>query len=65
MQTERSLEQMNAAQQKTIIDLTTQVKELKLWEQFAAHLVNNCVGLTVTPENLEQWMADCQKRKTK
>lgn len=57
-ETHRTLEQMNAAQQKTILELTNKIKELKLWEKFAAHLINNCVGQTVTPENLEKWLAE-------
>lgn len=60
----RTLEQMNAAQQRTIIELTARIKELELWERFAAHLVNNCVGQPVTPENLEAWMAELTKGKS-
>lgn len=52
------------AQQRTIVDATKRIKDLELWEKFAAHLVNHCVGQTITPENLEQWMEDCQKRRT-
>lgn len=54
----RTLEQMNAAQQKTIIELTGRVKELERWERFAAYLVNNCIGQKVTEESLEQWLAN-------
>lgn len=60
---ERTLEQMNAAQQRTILQQTDRIKELEQWEKFAAHLVNNCIGQTVSPENLEQWLADSQKPK--
>jgi len=52
------------AQQRTIVDATQRIKELELWEKFAAHLVNNCIGQKITPENLEKWMEDCQKRRT-
>lgn len=61
METTRTLEQMNEAQRKTIVELTAKVKELKLWEKFAAHLINNCTDQTVTPANLEKWLEDCQK----
>lgn len=60
-ETSRTLEQMNAAQQKTILELTQKVKELKVWEKFAAHLINHCADQTVTPENLEKWLEECQK----
>ena len=54
----RTLEQMNAAQQKTIIELTNRVKELEKWERFAAYLVNNCEGQVITMESLEKWLAE-------
>ena len=57
-ETHRTLEQMNEAQRKTIVELTAKVKELGMWERFAAHLVNNCVGETITVEKLEQWLAE-------
>lgn len=58
MQTERTLEQMNAAQLKTIQELTQRVKDLEIWERFAAYLLQTCDGQTITPENLAGWM-DC------
>lgn len=61
METSRTLEQMNAAQQKTILELTARVNELKLWEKFAAHLINKCTDQIVTPDNLEKWLEECQK----
>lgn len=54
----RTLEQMNEAQRKTIVELTAKVKELGMWEKFAAHLVNNCIGETITVEKLEKWLAE-------
>lgn len=51
------------AQQRTIVAATQRIKDLELWEKFAAHLLNNCVGQTITPEKLEEWLEDCQKRK--
>lgn len=57
-ETHRTLEQMNEAQRKTIVELTAKVKELGMWERFAAHLVNNCVGETITVEKLEKWLAE-------
>lgn len=59
--THRTLEQMNEAQRKTIVELTTKVKELGVWERFAEHLINNCIGQTVTEETLEQWLNQVQK----
>lgn len=56
----RTLEQMNAAQQRTILQQVERIKELQVWERFAAHLINNCVGQTITPELLEQWLAEVQ-----
>ena len=56
----RTLEQMNSAQQKTIIELTARIKELELWEKFAAHLVNNCVGQTITEESLDHWLKEAK-----
>lgn len=60
METSRTLEQMNEAQRKTIVELTTKVKELGLWERFAAHLINNCLGETITEAKLEQWLKEAQ-----
>ena len=56
----RTLEQMNAAQQRTITELTFRVKELEKWERFAAYLVNNCIGKQVTEESLEQWLSEAK-----
>lgn len=62
-ETSRTLEQMNAAQQRTILQQVDRIKELEQWEKFAAHLVNNCIGETVTPEKLEQWLLESQTPK--
>lgn len=64
METSRTLEQMNEAQRKTIVELTQKVKDLSQWERFAAHLVNNCMGQTVTEENLEAWLAAAQGKQS-
>lgn len=61
METSRTLEQMNEAQRKTIVELTAKVKELGLWERFAAHLINSCIGETITEAKLEQWLKAVQK----
>lgn len=63
-ETTNTLEERNASQKRTIEKQVERIKELELWEKFAAHLVNKCIGQTITPENLEQWMEDCQKRRT-
>lgn len=57
----RTLEQMNEAQRKTIVELTARVKELGVWERFASHLINNCIGQVITEEALEQWLSQVQK----
>lgn len=59
-ETHRTLEQMNEAQRKTIVELTAKVKELGLWERFAAHLINNCLGQTITEKSLEAWLKEVQ-----
>lgn len=59
----RTLEQMNAAQQRTIEKQVDRIKELEQWEKFAAHLINHCVGQTVTPESLEKWLHESQTPK--
>ena len=64
MEKTNTLEERNASQKRTIEKQVDRIKELELWEKFAAHLVNKCIGQTITPENLEQWMEDCQKRRT-
>lgn len=58
-----TLQERNDSQKRTIEKQVARIKELELWEKFAAHLINHCIGQTVTPENLEQWMEDCQKRR--
>lgn len=63
-ETHRTLEQMNAAQLRTIQQQVERIKELELWEKFASHLVNNCIGQTVTPENLELWLSELTKGKS-
>jgi len=60
-ETHRTLEQMNDAQRKTIESLTAKVKELGVWERFAAHLINNCIGEKVTEAKLEEWLNAAQK----
>ena len=60
----RTLEQMNAAQQRAIIEMSGRIKEMELWERFAAHLLNNCEGQIVTPENLELWLSQLTKGKS-
>lgn len=61
----RTLEQMNAAQQRTIIEQTGRIKELEQWEKFASFLINNCIGQTVTEANLQTWLEDAQKNPLK
>lgn len=56
MQTERSLEQMNAAQLKTIQELTQKVKDLEIWERFVGYLLDSCEGQTISEESLQAWM---------
>ena len=56
MQTERTLEQMNAAQLKTIQELTQKVKDLEIWERFVGYLLDSCEGQTITEEGLQAWM---------
>lgn len=62
-ETSRTLEQMNAAQQRTILQQVDRIKELEQWEKFAAYLVNDCVGQTVTIESLEKWLLESQTPK--
>lgn len=56
MQTERTLEQMNAAQLKTIQELTQKVKDLEIWERFVGYLLDSCEGQTISEEGLQAWM---------
>jgi hypothetical protein len=44
------------ATDKEIRDLRNKVAELGIWEKFASHLANECVGQTVTEENLDTWV---------
>lgn len=59
----RTLEQMNAAQQKTIIQQCERIKELEIWERFASDLINKHLGEKITEENLEQWLVAAQTRR--
>lgn len=59
----RTLEQMNAAQQRTIVEQVGRIKELEQWEKFAAYLINNCLDQKVTPENLEKWLLESKTPK--
>lgn len=62
-ETTNTMAERNAGQAITIGKQAQRIKELELWERFASHLINNCIGQTVTPENLELWLADATKRK--
>lgn len=62
-QTERTLEQMNTAQLRTIVEQTDRIKELEQWEKFAAHLINNCIDQVITLENLEKWLLESKTPK--
>lgn len=62
-ETTNTMAERNAGQAITIGKQAQRIKELELWERFAAHLINNCIGQTVTPDNLELWLADATKRK--
>lgn len=55
MQNERTLEQRNAAQLKTIQELTQRVKDLEIWERFVAFLISDC---NMQPDIMEDLMAD-------
>ena len=55
MQNERTLEQRNAAQLKTIQELTQRVKDLEIWERFVAFLISDC---NMQPEIMEGLMND-------
>lgn len=59
------LEARNNRQRKTIEELTQaqkvlsqHINELGIWERFAAYLLHNCDGKTITPTNLELWLAE-------
>lgn len=69
-QTERTLEQMNAAQKTTIEQLTNQVKNLnakldqaQIWERFAGYLLDNCELEQITEENLQGWLASMLEKE--
>lgn len=55
MQNERTLEQRNAAQLKTIQELTQRVKDLEIWERFVAFLISDC---NMQPDIMEGLMND-------
>jgi len=59
----RTLEQMNAAQQRTIVQQCERIKELEVWERFASDLINKHLGEQITEENLEQWLTTAQTRR--
>lgn len=63
-ETSNTMEQRNESQRRTIEkqveqikDLKAKVKELEVWERFAAYLLHNCEGQTVAEENLQTWLA--------
>jgi hypothetical protein len=60
-ETTNTMEERNESQRKTILKQVERIKELEIWEKFASYLINNCIDQTVTPENLEKWLEDCQK----
>ena len=62
-ETTNTMAERNAGQAITIGKQAQRIKELELWERFASHLINNYINQTVTPENLELWLADATKRK--
>ena len=68
METSRTLEQMNEAQKKTILELSQKLQaankriaELTLWETFVAHLINEREGEVITEANMQTWMQALQK----
>lgn len=63
-ETTNTMAERNAGQAITIGKQAQRIKELELWERFASHLINNCIGQTVTPENLELWLAELSKGKS-
>jgi hypothetical protein len=62
-ETTNTMEERNASQRRTILKQVDRIRELEVWEKFAAHLLNNCNGQTITPENLEKWLEESQKSK--
>ena len=72
MQKERTLEQRNEAQRKTIIEqgqllkeANTRINELAIWERFAGYLLHNCEGFTISEESLQKWLADMLAKEKK
>lgn len=59
-----TLEERNESQRKTILRQAERIKELEVWEKFATHLINNCIGKKVSAEALETWLTECQARRT-
>jgi hypothetical protein len=57
----RTLEQMNDAQKKTIIELTQKVKDMEIWERFVGYMIENCEGQVVSEENFQSWMSNMLK----
>ena len=64
-ETTNTLEERNESQRKTILKQVARIQELEIWEKFARHLLNNCTGQTVTPENLEKWLEEAQQPRRK
>ncbi|MNO13130.1 hypothetical protein D3C76_27560 [compost metagenome] len=64
-ETTNTLEERNASQKRTIEKQVERIKELEIWEKFAAHLLNNCIGQTVTQESLEKWLEEAQQPRRK
>lgn len=65
MQTERTLEQMNAAQKKTIEELTQKVKDLQIWERFVTYLLDSCEGQEISEEGFQGWMEGMLAKEAK
>lgn len=64
-ETTNTLEERNESQHKTILKQVERIKELEIWEKFAAHLLHNCIGQTITPESLEKWLEEAQQPRKK
>ncbi len=60
-----TLEERNESQKRLIYRQVSRIQELEIWEKFASHLLNNCIGQTVTEENLERWMQEATARPTR
>lgn len=65
MEKSNSLEDRIEGQKRLIHKQVDRIKELMVWEKFASHLVNNCLGQTITEENLEKWLAEANSQKTR